>query len=118
GLPTGRDGINGASFASGELTDDNRPEIQKGNPQAGKLLMEATVKAIDMEELVGIQDMGAAGLTSSSAEMADQGNSGMVLYLDKVPVTHDDISPYEMMLCERQERILHVISNSSYNKMI
>ena len=118
GLPTGRDGINGASFASGELTDDNRPEIQKGNPQAGKLLMEATLKAIDMEELVGIQDMGAAGLTSSSAEMADKGNSGMVLYLDKVPVTHDDISPYEMMLSETQERMLLVVENGSEDKFL
>lgn len=118
GLPTGRDGINGASFASGELTDDNRPEIQKGNPDAGKILMEATLKAIDMKELVGIQDMGAAGLTSSSAEMADKGDSGMNLYLDKVPVTHSDMSPYEMMLSETQERMLLVVENGSEDKFL
>ncbi|MDO5359230.1 MAG: phosphoribosylformylglycinamidine synthase subunit PurL, partial [Jeotgalicoccus sp.] len=118
GLPTGRDGINGASFASGELSDDNRPEIQKGNPEAGKILMEATLKAIDMEELVGIQDMGAAGLTSSSAEMADKGGSGMNLYLDKVPVTHADMSPYEMMLSETQERMLLVVENGSEDKFL
>ena len=118
GLPTGRDGINGASFASGELSDDNRPEIQKGHPEAGKLLMEATLKAIDMKELVGIQDMGAAGLTSSSAEMADKGDSGMNLYLDKVPVTHADMSPYEMMLSETQERMLLVVENGSEDKFL
>lgn len=118
GLPTGRDGINGASFASGELSDDNRPEIQKGHPEAGKLLMEATLKAIDMEELVGIQDMGAAGLTSSSAEMADKGDSGMNLYLDKVPVTHSDMSPYEMMLSETQERMLLVVEKGSEDKFL
>src|SRR5690625_1786294 len=118
GLPTGRDGINGASFASGELSDDNRPEIQKGNPDAGKILMEATLKAIDMKELVGIQDMGAAGLTSSSAEMADKGDSGMNLYLDKVPVTHADISPYEMMLSETQERMLLVVEDGTENKFL
>ena len=118
GLPTGRDGINGASFASGELSDDNRPEIQKGNPDAGKILMEATLKAIGMKELVGIQDMGAAGLTSSSAEMADKGGSGMTLYLDTVPVTDSDISPYEMMLSETQERMLLVVENGSEDKFL
>src|SRR5699024_6648006 len=98
--------------------DDNRPEIQKGNPEAGKILMEATLKAIDMEELVGIQDMGAAGLTSSSAEMADKGGSGMNLYLDKVPVTHADMSPYEMMLSETQERMLLVVEKGSEDKFL
>src|SRR5699024_12137226 len=111
GLPTRRDSINSVRIATGEQSDDNRPEIQKGHPEAGKLLMEATLQAIDMKELVGIQDMGAAGLTSSSAEMADKGGSGMNLYLDKVPVTHSDMSPYEMMLSETQERMLLVVED-------
>lgn len=80
--------------------------------------MEATLQAIEMKELVGIQDMGAAGLTSSSAEMADKGGSGMNLYLDKVPVTHSDMSPYEMMLSETQERMLLVVEDGSEDKFL
>src|SRR5699024_11759291 len=71
-----------------------------------------------MKELVGIQDMDAAGLTSSSAEMADKGGSGMTLYLDTVPVTDSDISPYEMMLSETQERKLLVVENGSEDKFM
>lgn len=121
GLKTGRDGIHGATFASEELSDESdakRPSVQIGDPFTGKKLMEATLAAIDMPELVGIQDMGAAGLTSSSSEMAAKGNSGMTLYLDKVPVREDGISPYEMMLSETQERMLLVVEDGSEDKFL
>lgn len=121
GLKTGRDGIHGASFASEELSEDSeakRPSVQIGDPFTGRKLMEATLKAIDMPELVGIQDMGAAGLTSSSSEMAAKGDSGITLYLDKVPTREDGISPYEMMLSETQERMLLVVEDGSENKFL
>lgn len=121
GLKTGRDGIHGATFASEELSEESdakRPSVQIGDPFTGKKLMEATLEAIDMPELVGIQDMGAAGLTSSSSEMAAKGNSGMTLYLDKVPVREEGISPYEMMLSETQERMLLVVENGSEDKFL
>lgn len=121
GLKTGRDGIHGASFASEELSEDSeakRPSVQIGDPFTGRKLMEATLQAIDMPELVGIQDMGAAGLTSSSSEMAAKGDSGMTLYLDKVPTREDGISPYEMMLSETQERMLLVVKDGSENKFL
>ena len=116
GLKTGRDGIHGATFASEELTDESeskRPSVQIGDPFTGKKLMEATLDAIRQPELVGIQDMGAAGLTSSSAEMAAKGESGIALHLDQVPVREDGITPYEMMLSETQERMLLVVEDGS-----
>lgn len=121
GLKTGRDGILGASFASEELSDDSDvapPSAQIGDPETGRKLMEATLAAIDMPELVGIQDMGAAGLTSSSSEMAAKGNSGITMHLENVPVTEDDISPYEMMLSETQERMLLVVEDGSEQKFL
>ncbi|MCK1976239.1 phosphoribosylformylglycinamidine synthase subunit PurL [Jeotgalicoccus huakuii] len=121
GLKTGRDGIHGATFASEELdeeADAKRPSVQIGDPFTGKKLMEATLAAIEMPELVGIQDMGAAGLTSSSSEMAAKGQSGMTLYLDRVPVREAGISPYEMMLSETQERMLLVVEDGSEDKFL
>lgn len=121
GLKTGRDGIHGATFASEELSEESearRPSVQIGDPFTGKKLMEATLKAIDMPELVGIQDMGAAGLTSSSSEMAAKGESGMTLYLDQVPVREEGISPYEMMLSETQERMLLVVEDGTEQKFL
>lgn len=121
GLKTGRDGIHGASFASEELSEDSeskRPSVQIGDPFTGKKLMEATLAAIDFPELVGIQDMGAAGLTSSSSEMAAKGNSGITLNLEKVPTREDGISPYEMMLSETQERMLLVVEDGSEDKFL
>ena len=121
GLETGRDGILGASFASEELSEDADvapPTAQVGYPETGKRLMEATLQAIEYPELVGIQDMGAAGLTSSSSEMAAKGNSGITMNLDKVPVSEEGISPYEMMLSETQERMLLVVEDGSEDKFL
>ncbi|PTE69822.1 phosphoribosylformylglycinamidine synthase subunit PurL [Staphylococcus devriesei] len=121
GLKTGRDGIHGATFASEELTEESeskRPSVQIGDPFVGKKLMEATLEAITFEELVGIQDMGAAGLTSSSSEMAAKGGSGLVLHLDQVPTREPGISPYEMMLSETQERMLLVVEKGTEQKFL
>ncbi|MGV2874557.1 phosphoribosylformylglycinamidine synthase subunit PurL [Macrococcus capreoli] len=121
GLKTGRDGIHGATFASEELSEESeakRPSVQIGDPFVGKKLMEATLKAITYPELVGIQDMGAAGLTSSSSEMAAKGESGIHLHLEKVPTREAGISPYEMMLSETQERMLLVVEKGSEQKFL
>ncbi|MCZ2499955.1 phosphoribosylformylglycinamidine synthase II, partial [Xylophilus sp. Kf1] len=121
GLKTGRDGIHGATFASEELTEESeskRPSVQIGDPFVGKKLMEATLEAITFDELVGIQDMGAAGLTSSSSEMAAKGGSGLHLRLDQVPTREPGISPYEMMLSETQERMLLVVEKGTEQKFL
>ncbi len=110
GARTGRDGIHGATFASAE--DPNAKErsaVQVGDPFLGKLLMEACLELIASGHVVGIQDMGAAGLTSSSAEMASRAGGGIELELDKVPVRETEMTPYEMMLSESQERMLVVM---------
>ncbi|TDM41979.1 phosphoribosylformylglycinamidine synthase subunit PurL [Macrococcoides goetzii] len=121
GLKTGRDGIHGATFASEELSEESeakRPSVQIGDPFVGKKLMEATLEAITYPELVGIQDMGAAGLTSSSSEMAAKGESGIHLHLEKVPTREAGISPYEMMLSETQERMLLVVEKGTEEKFL
>ncbi len=121
GLKTGRDGIHGATFASEELTEESeskRPSVQIGDPFVGKKLMEATLEAITFDELVGIQDMGAAGLTSSSSEMAAKGGSGLHLRLEQVPTREPGISPYEMMLSETQERMLLVVEKGTEQKFL
>ncbi|RIO87465.1 phosphoribosylformylglycinamidine synthase subunit PurL [Staphylococcus gallinarum] len=121
GLKTGRDGIHGATFASEELSEDSeskRPSVQIGDPFVGKKLMEATLEAITFDELVGIQDMGAAGLTSSSSEMAAKGGSGLHLQLEKVPTREQGISPYEMMLSETQERMLLIVEKGKEDKFL
>lgn len=121
GLKTGRDGIHGATFASEELSEASeakRPSVQIGDPFVGKKLMEATLEAITYPELVGIQDMGAAGLTSSSSEMAAKGESGIHLHLEKVPTREEGISPYEMMLSETQERMLLVVEKGTEQKFL
>lgn len=121
GLKTGRDGIHGATFASEELSEESeakRPSVQIGDPFVGKKLMEATLEAITYPELVGIQDMGAAGLTSSSSEMAAKGESGIHLHLEKVPTREAGISPYEMMLSETQERMLLVVEKGTEQKFL
>ncbi|WP_227938729.1 phosphoribosylformylglycinamidine synthase subunit PurL [Alkalihalobacillus deserti] len=112
GASTGRDGIHGATFASEELgedSDEKRPAVQVGDPFMEKLLLEACLELIQNDALVGIQDMGAAGLTSSSAEMASKAGSGMVMNLDLVPQREKGMTPYEMMLSESQERMLIVV---------
>ena len=121
GLETGKDGILGASFSSEELGEDRKveiPDTQEGYPEIGKRLMHATLEAIKHDKLVGIQDMGAAGLTSSSAEMAAKGGYGIEMHLDKVPVSDDTISPFEMMLSETQERMLLVVEDGSEEEFL
>ena len=111
GAKTGRDGIHGATFASADFNDENmtqRSAVQVGNPFMEKLLLEACLDLIrnHPDWLVGIQDMGAAGIVSSSAEMASEGQSGMELNLDLVPQREPGMSAYEIMLSESQERML------------
>lgn len=112
GAKTGRDGIHGATFASEELSEQSeakRPAVQVGDPFMEKLLLEACLEAVKSDALVGIQDMGAAGLTSSSAEMASKGGFGIEMNLDLVPQRETGMTPYEMMLSESQERMLLVV---------
>jgi phosphoribosylformylglycinamidine synthase subunit PurL len=112
GAKTGRDGIHGATFASEELTEQSeskRPAVQVGDPFMEKLLLEACLEVVKSDALVGIQDMGAAGLTSSSAEMASKGGFGIEMNLDLVPQREEGMTPYEMMLSESQERMLLVV---------
>ncbi|OAB44622.1 phosphoribosylformylglycinamidine synthase subunit PurL [Paenibacillus antarcticus] len=112
GPPTGRDGIHGATFASIELSEEseaNRTAVQVGDPFMEKLVMESCLELIDSGIVLGIQDMGAAGLTCSSAEMASKAGNGLELYLDQVPQREEGMTPYEMMLSESQERMLFVV---------
>ena len=112
GSKTGRDGIHGATMASAEFDDDSdekRPTVQVGDPFTEKLLIEACLELMATDAIIAIQDMGAAGLTSSSIEMADKGGVGIALDLDKVPQRETNMTPYEMMLSESQERMLMVI---------
>ncbi|MFD0711877.1 phosphoribosylformylglycinamidine synthase subunit PurL [Paenibacillus sp. GCM10027626] len=112
GPATGRDGIHGATFASVELSEESeekRTAVQVGDPFMEKLVMEATLELIDSGIVLGIQDMGAAGLTCSSAEMASKAGNGLELYLDEVPQREEGMTPYEMMLSESQERMLFVV---------
>ncbi|MEO7684801.1 MAG: phosphoribosylformylglycinamidine synthase subunit PurL, partial [Gemmatimonadaceae bacterium] len=111
GARTGRDGIHGASFASEDLSeasDAKRPRVQVGDPFTEKLLLEASLELIASGHIVAIQDMGAAGLTSSSAEMAERGEVGVVIDVTKVPVRETGMTPYEILLSESQERMLVV----------
>ncbi|MFI5213244.1 MAG: phosphoribosylformylglycinamidine synthase subunit PurL [Gemmatimonadales bacterium] len=111
GARTGRDGIHGASFASEELSEKSeakRPQVQVGDPFTEKLLVEASLELIASGDIVAIQDMGAAGLTSSSAEMAARGGVGVEIDAAKVPVREEGMTPYEVLLSESQERMLVV----------
>ncbi len=111
GAKTGRDGIHGASMASAEFTEESkqkRPNVQVGDPFLEKLLLEACLEAMRTGAIVGIQDMGAAGLTSSSCEMGSRGGVGIEIDLDKVPQRETGMTAYEMMLSESQERMLLV----------
>ena len=113
GSATGRDGIHGATFASEVLDEDGedkRPNVQIGDPFAGKLLIEATLEALETGAIVAIQDMGAAGLTCSTCEMSGKGGVGMDIELSKVPVRDETMTAYEIMLSESQERMLAVVS--------
>ena len=121
GAATGKDGVHGATFASTELAqnaEEKKPLVPAGNPHLEKALMEACLEAMRHPALIGIQDMGAAGLTSSSSEMASKGGMGIELDLDKVPVCEDDISAYEIMLSESQERMLLVAEKGKEQEII
>jgi len=112
GSKTGRDGIHGATMASadfGEDSDEKRPTVQVGDPFTEKLLIEACLELMASDAIVAIQDMGAAGLTSSSVEMASKGGVGLHLKMDAVPQRETGMTPYEMMLSESQERMLMVL---------
>ena len=112
GAKTGRDGIHGATMASTEFSDETeskRPTVQVGDPFTGKLLMEACLELMASDSVIAIQDMGAAGLTSSSVEMASKGGLGMEMDLDLVPAREEGMSAYELMLSESQERMLMVL---------
>ncbi len=109
GSKTGRDGLGGAVMASDSFSEENkslRPTVQVGDPFAEKLLLEACLELFKKDYIVGIQDMGAAGLTSSSFEMAGRSGSGMIMHLDRVPAREEGMEPYEFMLSESQERML------------
>jgi len=111
GSATGRDGIHGATFASEEISEASeakRPSVQVGDPFTEKLLLEASLEVINSGAVVGIQDMGAAGLTCSSCEMSEKGDSGMIIHVDRVPIREEGMTPYEIMLSESQERMLIV----------
>lgn len=121
GAKTGRDGIHGATFASEEMSDqseEKRSAVQVGDPFMEKLLLEACLEVIKSDALVGIQDMGAAGLTSSSAEMASKAGSGIEMNLDLIPQRETGMTPYEMMLSESQERMLLVIERGREQEII
>lgn len=116
GARTGRDGIAGAAFASIELAEETaqeRPAVQVGDPFTEKLLMEACLELADHPDVVGIQDLGAAGLTSSACEMAFRGGCGLELELAKVPTREENMHPIELMLSESQERMLVVVKPSA-----
>lgn len=121
GSKTGRDGLGGAVMASDSFNDENkalRPTVQVGDPFVGKLLMEACLELFKKDYIVGIQDMGAAGLTSSSFEMAGRSQSGMKLFLDQVPMREEGMTPYDLMLSESQERMLICAKKGFEDKVI
>ncbi len=112
GAATGKDGIHGATFASEDISEESAeklPSVQVGDPFQEKLLLEATLEAIATGAVVGMQDMGAAGITCSSSEMSEKGGCGMRIDLDKVPVRQEDMKAFEMLLSESQERMLIVV---------
>jgi phosphoribosylformylglycinamidine synthase len=118
GSKTGRDGIHGASMASAsfdEKIEEKKPTVQVGDPFTEKLLLEACLELMAGDSIIAIQDMGAAGLTSSSIEMASKGNLGIEINLDKVPCRESKMTPYEIMLSESQERMLIVLENGKEN---
>jgi phosphoribosylformylglycinamidine synthase len=121
GASTGRDGIHGATFASEEISEESeakRPSVQVGDPFTEKLLLEASLEALKTGAVVGLQDMGAAGITSSSSEMTARGGQGMRLDLDKVPMREEGMTAYELLLSESQERMLVVAEKGREQEII
>lgn len=120
GSSTGRDGIHGATFASEEISEKSeakRPSVQVGDPFTEKLLLEATLEIIKQDLIIGIQDMGAAGISCSTSEMSEKGKSGMVINLNKAPLREKTMTAYEIMLSESQERMLVVAKNGYENEV-
>lgn len=121
GSHTGRDGIHGASFASKELDEnskEDRPSVQVGDPFIKKILIEATLEILDLKEVQSCQDFGAAGLLSSSSEMAYKGECGIDLHLDKVHLREEGMKPWEIMLSESQERMLFIVEPYGVDKVL
>ncbi|MFT5660590.1 MAG: phosphoribosylformylglycinamidine synthase II [Sulfurimonas sp.] len=121
GAKTGRDGLGGAVMSSDSFTEESkslRPTVQVGDPFTEKLLLEACMELFKTDHVVGIQDMGAAGLTSSSFEMAGRTGSGMTMHLDKVPAREENMTPYDFMLSESQERMLLCAKKGSEQAII
>lgn len=121
GSHTGKDGIHGAAFASKDITEDSAddlPSVQVGDPFQEKLLLEATLEAIDTGAIVGMQDMGAAGIICSSSEMSAKGEHGMVIWLDRVPTRQANMQPWEILLSESQERMLIVCKKGHEDKLL
>ena len=121
GAKTGRDGLGGAVMSSDSFTEESkklRPTVQVGDPFTEKLLLEACLELFKTDYVIGIQDMGAAGLTSSSFEMAGRSGSGMIMNLDKVPAREKNMQPYEFMLSESQERMLICAKKGCEDKII
>lgn len=121
GSHTGKDGIHGAAFASKDITEDSAddlPSVQVGDPFQEKLLLEATLEAIDTGAIVGMQDMGAAGIICSSSEMSAKGEHGMLIWLDRVPTRQAHMQPWEILLSESQERMLIVCKKGHEDKLL
>ncbi len=121
GAKTGRDGLGGAVMSSDSFTEESkslRPTVQVGDPFTEKLLLEACLELFKTDHVIGIQDMGAAGLTSSAFEMAGRSGSGMIMHLDKVPAREENMTPYDFMLSESQERMLLCAKKGSEEEII
>jgi len=121
GSKTGRDGIHGAAFASRELskdTDSDRPSVQVGDPFSEKELIEATLEIIKLPQVIAVQDLGAAGLLSSTSEMVSKGNLGAIIYLDKVPLREKNMKPEEIILSESQERMMFLVKKGEEDEVI
>jgi phosphoribosylformylglycinamidine synthase subunit PurL len=120
GSATGKDGIHGATFASADITEDSAkdlPAVQVGDPFQEKLLLEASLEVIRTGAVIGMQDMGAAGITCSTSEMSAKGESGMIIHLDKVPTRQANMLPWEILLSESQERMLIVVEKGKEDEV-
>ncbi|NQV52317.1 MAG: phosphoribosylformylglycinamidine synthase subunit PurL [Flavobacteriales bacterium] len=121
GSSTGKDGIHGATFASGDLTDDSAddlPSVQVGDPFQEKLLLEASLELAETDCIIGMQDMGAAGITCSTSEMSEKGGCGMDIHLDRVPTRQEHMLPFEILLSESQERMLVVVKKGREDEVL
>ena len=121
GAATGKDGIHGAAFASKDISEDSindLPSVQVGDPFWEKLILEASMELLDIDSVVGMQDMGAAGITCSTAEMAAKSGTGMIVHLDKVPMRQADMKGWEILLSESQERMLVILHKGREQKAI